>query len=70
MYISYIELLNLPTVRQKELQSLYYFLCECSKCLDIDEFRRMTATFCQNEDCNECVLGDTEVQKLKVNGDY
>lgn len=57
VYISYIDLLNTPEKRQKELQSTYYFLCQCSRCLDVEELGYMTSSVCQNADCKACILG-------------
>lgn len=38
IHISYIDVLNTTMTRRSELQSTYYFLCECQKCKEPEEF--------------------------------
>lgn len=49
--ISYIETLNTPKQRQEELESLYYFTCKCTKCLDPKPLEVMFAAVCPNVPC-------------------
>ncbi|KAL0276279.1 UNVERIFIED_CONTAM: hypothetical protein PYX00_003885 [Menopon gallinae] len=52
IYISYIDNLDLPSKRQKELERVYYFLCQCQKCKDVEELKAMTSVICQNKGCD------------------
>lgn len=54
-FISYIELMNTPETRQTELQAAYYFLCDCSRCKDIDELRQMHAMRCPRNECGQAI---------------
>ncbi|XP_075227932.1 SET and MYND domain containing, class 3 isoform X2 [Lycorma delicatula] len=51
VWISYIELLNDPVDRQEELQSTYYFLCQCTRCIDENETYLMRSMMCPNLQC-------------------
>jgi len=51
IFISYVDLMKLPEERQMELNDTYYFVCQCTRCLDIDEYGLMTASCCPNENC-------------------
>ncbi|XP_077298289.1 SET and MYND domain containing, class 3 isoform X2 [Arctopsyche grandis] len=50
--ISYIDLLNTPFERQTELEMTYYFLCQCSRCLDSEQMSLMHAAKCPNHSCD------------------
>ncbi|KAJ8680868.1 hypothetical protein QAD02_016655 [Eretmocerus hayati] len=47
--ISYIDVLNTTNIRRSELQSSYYFLCECEKCKEPEKFE--SAAICPS--CDE-----------------
>lgn len=53
IFISYIDVMNLPSDRRNELQSSYYFSCECVKCSDINEEKNMILGLCPNKDCGQ-----------------
>lgn len=55
IFLSYIDTLQLPHLRQEELLNTYYFLCECPRCIDIEETRMMTAAACPNSSCEACI---------------
>lgn len=49
--ITYIELLNSAQDRQEELMQTYYFLCECTRCKDIEEIKLNNYMACPNKKC-------------------
>ncbi|XP_066994320.2 histone-lysine N-methyltransferase SMYD3 [Anabrus simplex] len=51
--ITYIDLLNTPKARQAELQATYYFLCDCSRCLDAEELKLMDSLQCPSVNCHQ-----------------
>ncbi|XP_075155456.1 SET and MYND domain containing, class 3 isoform X1 [Haematobia irritans] len=55
IFISYIELLNTPAIRRRQLKDNYYFLCTCSKCIDPQETLEMEAACCPNRKCKAYV---------------
>lgn len=57
VFISYVDLMRLPEERQNDLQETYYFLCQCKRCLDIEELNLMTGSVCQNEECGKPIPG-------------
>lgn len=57
--ISYIDGMKLTQERQQELQETYYFLCQCRRCMDVEELDLMTSTVCQ--ECGETVPGGARV---------
>ncbi|CAG2066497.1 unnamed protein product, partial [Timema podura] len=60
IFISYIDLLNFPQERRKELQQTYYFLCECRRCNDVEELAEMSSVVCPNQVCREPVPVPTQ----------
>lgn len=42
-------------IRRHELKQTYYFLCECSRCLDKQEPIEMNAAACSNAKCSGLV---------------
>nr|CAD7462282.1 unnamed protein product [Timema tahoe] len=62
IFISYIDLLNFPQERHKELQQTYYFLCECRRCNDVEELAGMSSVVCPNQVCREPVPVPTQKQ--------
>lgn len=52
IFISYIDTLQSPEARRKELQSNYYFLCECPNCLDREQAILMNSAACPNRTCS------------------
>lgn len=64
VFITYIDLLNRPSERQKDLQSTYYFLCQCQRCLDVEQLDWMTSTICQNPSCKKRIPGGALVRFL------
>lgn len=56
--ISYTDTLNTIRNIQEELQSTYYFLCQCPRCLDSDHLSFMTAALCPNSKCKEVLTLD------------
>ncbi|XP_054272967.1 histone-lysine N-methyltransferase SMYD3 [Macrosteles quadrilineatus] len=55
VFISYIELLNSPEERQQELLATYYFLCQCARCLDVEEVKLNNSMVCPNSSCGSSV---------------
>lgn len=55
VFICYIDLLNTPQDRQKELQANYYFLCQCSVCLDPRQISDMHSAICPNNKCEALI---------------
>lgn len=45
----------LKTERQTELETSYYFLCECPKCLAPEPINEMTGSVCPNPKCDNCI---------------
>ncbi|KAJ3664643.1 hypothetical protein Zmor_000196 [Zophobas morio] len=52
--ISYIDILNTTKDRQKELETAYYFLCQCPKCLG-PEPPEIQAAACPNPTCDNSI---------------
>ncbi|XP_017770088.1 PREDICTED: histone-lysine N-methyltransferase SMYD3 isoform X2 [Nicrophorus vespilloides] len=55
IFISYIDTMNTPKVRQEDLMYTYYFLCQCPKCLDPKETDNMIAAACPNTNCDASI---------------
>ncbi|KAG7303908.1 hypothetical protein JYU34_010821 [Plutella xylostella] len=53
--ISYIDLMKTPYERQAELLQNYYFLCQCTRCLDETQLKMVHAAKCLNDQCNNPV---------------
>ncbi|XP_022125928.2 histone-lysine N-methyltransferase SMYD3 isoform X2 [Pieris rapae] len=53
--IAYIDLMKTPFERQKELLQTYYFLCQCEKCLNIEQLKYVHAAKCLNKGCDNPV---------------
>ncbi|XP_058803474.1 histone-lysine N-methyltransferase SMYD3 isoform X2 [Phymastichus coffea] len=79
IHISYIDVLNTTETRRAELQRVYYFLCECSKCKKHDIFT--TAAVCPHcsgpcditkESCSKCTkkIDDHLKEKFKEVTDF
>uniref|UniRef100_A0A1B6JWE4 MYND-type domain-containing protein n=2 Tax=Homalodisca liturata TaxID=320908 RepID=A0A1B6JWE4_9HEMI len=51
VFITYIELLNSAHERQQDLMATYYFLCQCSRCKDIEEIKLNDSMLCPKSDC-------------------
>ncbi|KAJ9601497.1 hypothetical protein L9F63_000336 [Diploptera punctata] len=51
IFISYIDMLNLPKERQAELQATYYFLCDCRPCNSIEDMQSLNLILCPNQEC-------------------
>ncbi|XP_020291945.1 histone-lysine N-methyltransferase SMYD3 isoform X2 [Pseudomyrmex gracilis] len=63
--ISYIDLLNSTKDRREELQSSYYFLCDCEKCKHVDS--TASAAACPNSSCNSpCIIKNIECEKCNT----
>ncbi|XP_063709735.1 histone-lysine N-methyltransferase SMYD3-like [Culicoides brevitarsis] len=62
--ISYIDLVNTREDRRKELKERYYFLCTCTRCVDVQEEEKMLAAACPNAKCGN---GITNVAKMTEN---
>lgn len=57
--------MNTPKHRQEELQSLYYFTCKCTRCLDPKPLDYMFAAVCRNSSCDGYVnMADSEVANI------
>nr|CAD7416834.1 unnamed protein product [Timema poppensis] len=67
IFISYIDLLNFPQERRKELQQTYYFLCECRRCNDVEELAGMSSVVCPNQECRAPVPVPTHVRITSSN---
>lgn len=50
-FISYIDLLNTPADRQQDLIGTYYFLCDCTRCKDVEELNLMNSVLCPVSNC-------------------
>lgn len=57
IFISYIDLLNIPEHRRRDLKDNYYFWCICSKCTDDEETMQMEGACCTNRKCYAVVNG-------------
>ncbi|XP_052899084.1 histone-lysine N-methyltransferase SMYD3 isoform X2 [Anopheles moucheti] len=53
LFISYIDLIDTTDVRREQLAERYYFRCECERCRDEQEQKRMNAAACPNKNCEE-----------------
>ncbi|CAG9109899.1 unnamed protein product [Plutella xylostella] len=53
--ISYIDLMKTPYERQAELLQNYYFLCQCTRCLDETQLKMVHAAKCLNDQCSNPV---------------
>ncbi|KAJ1520655.1 hypothetical protein ONE63_003760 [Megalurothrips usitatus] len=51
VYITYVDLLNSARERQDDLQATYYFLCQCTRCLDRPELELQKSMLCPNNSC-------------------
>lgn len=51
VFITYVDLLNTPYERQQDLQATYYFLCQCTRCLDRSELELQKSMLCPNSNC-------------------
>lgn len=51
----------LKSERQKELETAYYFLCNCPKCLTPEPLE-MTGSACPNTKCDNCI----DIENTKV----
>ncbi|KAF2894223.1 hypothetical protein ILUMI_11948 [Ignelater luminosus] len=63
IFLSYIDTLQLPHLRQEELLNTYYFLCECPRCLDTEEAKMMTAAACPNSSCEACIEINEKIEQ-------
>lgn len=55
VFITYVDLLNTARERQEDLQATYYFLCQCTRCLDRSELELQRSMLCPNIKCGEPV---------------
>nr|CAI5868987.1 unnamed protein product [Callosobruchus analis] len=55
MFISYIDVMALKKERQAELESAYYFLCQCPRCLEPEPMVEMMGMACPNKKCQNCI---------------
>ncbi|XP_074028951.1 SET and MYND domain containing, class 3 isoform X3 [Leptinotarsa decemlineata] len=55
IFISYIDVMAVKKERQAELESTYYFLCQCPKCLGPEPITEMTGAACPNRNCDNCL---------------
>uniref|UniRef100_A0A182NUR0 MYND-type domain-containing protein n=1 Tax=Anopheles dirus TaxID=7168 RepID=A0A182NUR0_9DIPT len=53
LFISYIDLIDTSDVRREQLSERYYFLCDCERCRDVQEQKRMNGAACPKADCQE-----------------
>lgn len=54
----------LKSERQKELETSYYFLCECPKCLAPESLVEMTGSACPNPNCDNCLdINNVEIDQ-------
>lgn len=47
--------MTLTSERQKELETNYYFLCHCPKCLAPEPLFEMNGSACPNSNCDNCI---------------
>ncbi|XP_026276432.1 histone-lysine N-methyltransferase SMYD3 isoform X2 [Frankliniella occidentalis] len=55
VFITYVDLLNSARERQEDLQATYYFLCQCTRCLDRNELELQKSMLCPNNKCGASV---------------
>lgn len=55
VFISYLELMQTTLERRSELQSNYYFLCECKRCITNYEQNFVNSMICGNSDCQAAI---------------
>ncbi|CAH1986255.1 unnamed protein product [Acanthoscelides obtectus] len=55
MFISYIDVMALKKERQSELESAYYFLCQCPSCVEPEPIVEMMGMACPNKQCKNCI---------------
>lgn len=55
VFITYVDLLNTARERQEDLQATYYFLCQCTRCIDRSELELQKSMLCPNIKCGEPV---------------
>ncbi|VVC44586.1 Zinc finger, MYND-type [Cinara cedri] len=61
VYISYLELMQTTEERRNELQTNYYFLCECKRCITNYEQQFVNSMICTNAECKAAIpLGNKE----------
>uniref|UniRef100_A0A182Y0G1 MYND-type domain-containing protein n=1 Tax=Anopheles stephensi TaxID=30069 RepID=A0A182Y0G1_ANOST len=69
LFISYIDLIDTTDVRREQLSERYYFDCDCDRCRDEQEQRRMNAAACPNRNCQEPVdMNDSELEHCPLCG--
>ncbi|KAL1131643.1 hypothetical protein AAG570_011256 [Ranatra chinensis] len=68
--ISYIDLLKTSKERIEDLMAQYYFLCDCARCLNVDEERLMNSMLCQNPLCKQPVPVDQVEMYFSVGNSY
>ncbi|XP_035905515.1 histone-lysine N-methyltransferase SMYD3 isoform X2 [Anopheles stephensi] len=69
LFISYIDLIDTTDVRREQLSERYYFDCDCDRCRDEQEQRRMNAAACPNRNCQESVdMNDSELEHCPLCG--
>ncbi|XP_053602088.1 histone-lysine N-methyltransferase SMYD3 [Plodia interpunctella] len=54
--ISYIDLMQTPYERQRELLENYYFLCQCDRCMDDEQLKTVHAANCLNPNCDNPIV--------------
>ncbi|XP_044761143.1 histone-lysine N-methyltransferase SMYD3 [Coccinella septempunctata] len=59
VFISYIDILNTTKDRIEDLKRVYYFTCQCQKCLTPDP-KEMLAACCPNTNCDNAITPDGE----------
>lgn len=62
IHISYIDVLNLPENRKKDLRESYYFECDCERCADKKTYENMKAAACPKEGCDAAIFVDEHFQ--------
>lgn len=59
VHVSYVELAMSRARRRRLLKERYYFHCQCSRCMDLED-DLMTSIRCANPQCNQPLIGMTE----------
>lgn len=52
IFISYVDNMTPTDLRQNEIFEKYYFVCQCPRCTDENETKKMIAAECANPKCD------------------
>lgn len=58
--------MSTPSQCKKELQSLYYFDCDCPRCFDSEVEKSMNSMKCSNKNCDGFIYVDEVKFVMKI----